>query len=347
MRCDVVLNLLLFNMPRQARIDAPGSLHHIISRGIERRRIFQDDVDRDDFVARLNKVMDDTKTSCYAWALMPNHFHLLLRTGNVPISTVMRRLLTGYAVRFNRRHDRCGHLFQNRYKSILCQENSYLKELVRYIHLNPLRAGIVENLDSLCDYCYSGHSRLMGNIVDGWQDTDTILRLYGVKDRSARKEYYKFVEKGISQGRLSELTGGGLVRSEGGWQELKSKRRMRMHLKGDERILGDSDYVESVLKKAEENLARKYRLRSKGLDFKFVLKRVSDIYKIPIHIIQQPGRDRERVIARSVAAYWAVRELGIPGTKVGLQLGLSQSAVSRAVKRGEQLVVNAAFRFEE
>ena len=105
-------------MPRKARIDAPGALHHIIVRGIERRRIFSDDQDRDNFVERLGDIVTETQTCCFAWALIPNHAHILLRTGQTPLATVMRRLLTGYAVSYNRRHRRHGHLFQNRYKSI-------------------------------------------------------------------------------------------------------------------------------------------------------------------------------------------------------------------------------------
>ena len=123
-------------MPRKARIDAPGALHHIICRGIDRQKIFVDDTDRDEFVRRLAAVVKDTQTFCYAWALIPNHFHLLLRTGAIPTTTVMQRVLTGYAGAFNRRHRRIGHLFHNRYKSILCQEDAYLLELTRYIHLN-------------------------------------------------------------------------------------------------------------------------------------------------------------------------------------------------------------------
>ena len=103
-------------MPRKARIDAPGALHHIICRGIAKSKIFLDTKDRHSFLKRLGKILIDTSTPCYAWALMPNHVHLLLRTGIVPIATIMRRLLTGYAIYHNRRHDRQGHLFQNRYK---------------------------------------------------------------------------------------------------------------------------------------------------------------------------------------------------------------------------------------
>ncbi len=112
-------------MPRKARIDAPGALHHIIMRGIERRKIFLDD-DRDNFVEGLAGIVSDTNTLCFAWALIPDHVHLLLQTGNAPITNVIQRLLTGYTVSFNRRHKRSGHLFQNRYKSILCEEEPYL-----------------------------------------------------------------------------------------------------------------------------------------------------------------------------------------------------------------------------
>jgi len=118
-------------------------------RGIERGAVFRNDADRDHFLERLGEILQDTQTLCYASVLIPNHFHLLLRTGPVPISTVMRRLLTGYALWHNLTHRRHGHLFQNRFKSILCQEDVYLLELVRYIHLNPIRAHLVGDLEEL------------------------------------------------------------------------------------------------------------------------------------------------------------------------------------------------------
>ena len=143
------------------RIDAPGALHHVIVRGIERRKIFRSDYDRKNLIIRLSKLIPETRTDCFAWALIPNHFHLLLRTGSVPIAVLMRRLLTGYAGWFNRKYKRHGQLFQNRYKSILCQEDLYLKELVRYIHLNPLRASIAADMTELEKYPWCGHSAVM------------------------------------------------------------------------------------------------------------------------------------------------------------------------------------------
>jgi len=139
-------------MPRSARIDTPGILHHVMIRGIERRKIFSDNTDRDDFLNRLSVLLSVTGNKCYAWTFMDNHAHFLFQSGNLGIAVLMRRLLTGYAVSFNLRHQRHGQLFQNRYKSIISQEDKYLLELVRYIHLNPLRAKIVSSFEKLGDY---------------------------------------------------------------------------------------------------------------------------------------------------------------------------------------------------
>ena len=334
-------------MPRKARIDAPGALHHIICRGIEHGKIFKDDIDRNNFVDRLGSILSETKTPCFAWALIPNYCHLLLRTANVPIATIMRRLLTGYAVSFNRRHRRCGHLFQNRYKSILCQEDLYLMELVRYIHLNPLRAKLVSNLAELNRYPYSGHSTLMGSKKNPWQEVDYVLSFFGKRVSTGRKKYRHFVEKAVQQGRRSELTGGGLVRSSGGWGILKSIRRMGIHLKGDERILGDSDFVESVLQTANEAMEYKYRLKAAGYDFDMLVDRVADLFQLKSAEILLPTKQRHRVKARSLLCYWTVKELGMSSITVASRLGITQSAASRLVQRGEKLAIENNLFLEE
>lgn len=323
-------------MPRKARIDAPGALHHIICRGIERRKIFRTDFDRNDFLERLEEKLLESQTACYAWALMPNHFHLLLRTGNVPIAKVMSRLLSGYAGGFNRRYRRAGLLFQNRYKSILCQEDAYLLELVRYIHLNPLRSGLVPTLEELDHYRFSGHSVLMGHRNFACQEVKAVLTRFGKRILAARHAYRAFVEEGVALGKRPELTGGGLIRSLGGWGALKSLRRKREHLKGDERILGDSDFVESVLSAQNEFLERRYALRAKGLDFHAILKRIGDVYGLKAEGILSGGKQPELVEARSLACYWAVKELGMTTVEVSRRFGITQPAVSRAVYRGER-----------
>lgn len=333
-------------MPRQARIDAPGALHHIICRGIERKKLFRDDRDRDNFLDRLAPILLDTSTSCFAWALIPNHFHLLLRTGATPIATVMRRLLTGYAVSFNKRHSRHGQLFQNRYKSILCEQEPYLLELVRYIHLNPLRAGLVENMDSLAAYPYSGHGKLMGIDKNDWQDAAFVLSLFGKQLTSARRKYGEFVREGIVLGKRAEFTGGGLIRSLGGWKAVKSVSSGTDRVKGDERILGSGDFVEKILKNADEQLDRRAQLKAAGCDLDTLAQEVSALFAIPPSQIFTAGKYPLIVQARSLFCFWAVRELGLTATQVAKKLRLSQPAVSIAVKRGEKIAQEGAYKIK-
>lgn len=137
-------------MPRRARLVIPGGLFHVIARGNERRKIILDRSDYSEFLERLEIGLDKSKCRCLAWVLMPNHFHLLIQSGpQGTAAPLMRGLMTGYVGYFNRRYHRSGHLFQNRYKSILCDRDAYLTELVRYIHLNPVRAKIVKTLEEL------------------------------------------------------------------------------------------------------------------------------------------------------------------------------------------------------
>ena len=325
-------------MPRLARLDAPGVFHHIIIRGIERQKMFRDNHDREKFLERLGKLLLETKTGCYAWAFLSNHAHFLLRTGEVPLATLMRRLLTGYVVSFNRRHKRHGYLLQNRYKSIVCQEETYLQELVRYIHLNPLRAGVVPDLAALTSYPYCGHSALMGKRKRSWQDVDYVVRSFGKTVRRGRKEYCLYVEAGVEQGRRRDLIGGGLVRSLGGWSEAEKLRlRGQDHIKSDERILGDSEFVDSVLAQAEEHYTRQCTLRRRGYDLEKIAERVAEIYRVNVREVLARGRQEQRVSARSLFCFWAVRDLGNSLAAVARHIGMSTAGVGYAVQRGEAI----------
>jgi len=334
-------------MPRKARIDAPGALHHIIFRGIERRKIFRDNKDRHNFLDRLGVVLSETATPCFAWALIPNHVHLLLRTGTSPISSVMRRLLTGHAAYFNRRYRRHGKLFQNRYKSILCQEDTYLLELVRYIHLNPLRAKLVSNLSSLDKWAFSGHSTIMGKRKTPWQDDKYVLELFGKSLSPARRKYRIYVEKAVDQGRRPELTGGGLIRSMGGWSAVKLSRQTAMRIKSDERILGDGDFVEKVLKAAEEQYESRYALQAKGYNLDKVAERVCQQTGIGMEHLMSRGKHPATVQARSLLCFWACRELGMKTTELSGLLNISQPSVTQSVRRGEKLCKEKGWRLLE
>jgi putative transposase len=333
-------------MPRQSRIDFPGALHHIIVRGIERRTIFEDDQDRYKFIERLGKLVELTDTGCLAWALLPNHVHLLLRTGGATmISSIMSRLLTGHATYYNRRHARSGHLFQNRYKSILCQEDTYLLELVRYIHLNPIRADLVSGLKQLARYPFSGHGAIMGKYELLWQDTETVLAYFGNKKKQARNAYRTFVGEGLDQGRGDDLTSGGLIHGLGGWTAAKHNRNADAHTGRDERILGDRDFVAQALSRTTEALERRYALQASGVDVDVIAGRIAQLLNMDVQEVWQPGKYKRLVTARSLLCFWAVRELGESMASMARRLGISTVAVSKSVERGKRLAKEMGLSF--
>jgi REP element-mobilizing transposase RayT len=181
-------------LARQARRDAPGVIHHVILRGIERRAIFADDCDREDLAERLERILPEASMACFAWAFMPNHVHLVVRTGDVALGRVMARLGTGYARAFNRRHDRVGYLFQNRYKALAVEDETHLRTVVAYVHLNPARAGIVA-WHALARFAWSGHAALVGGRRRAFQDVEGTLALFGDSSKQARERLLDFMRR--------------------------------------------------------------------------------------------------------------------------------------------------------
>ena len=175
------------SLPRRPRIDHPGAFHHVIVRGVDRRAIFCDDADRVAYCERLAKIFLEDGASCLAWALMPNHVHLLVRTGPRPLSRVMHRVGTRYGRYFNDRHGRVGYLFQGRYHAIAVADDEYLMTLVRYVHANPLRAGLVASVDDLDRHRWTGHAALVGRATAApFHDTRNALRLFDENEAIAR-----------------------------------------------------------------------------------------------------------------------------------------------------------------
>jgi len=315
-------------MARQPRLDAPGALHHVIGRGIERTKIFRTDADRSDFLNRLADLCIEGNLIVYAWSLMLNHFHLLVRTGRQPISKSMRKLLTGYVVNFNLRHKRYGHLFQNRYKSIICEDDPYLLELTRYIHLNPLRAGMVSDLGGLSGYRWAGHSVIMGRVKRDWQNIDTVLAYFG-KGREAVKKYEQFVKEGVSHGKRPELVGGGLIRSLGGWSQVLSLKRRGIKVASDERILGRDEFIQKILSEAEQREKETLRLFRKVPNLVTLLSRIAKGEGVEELEFRSGMRKRKVARARRIFCQLAVGKMGYPGAEVARFIGVTTSSVNR------------------
>jgi len=322
-------------MPRKPRLDAPGVLHHVMGRGIEGTDIFRDNTDRDDFLKRLATQCENRRLIVYAWVLMSNHFHLLVRTGSEPLALGMKKILSGYVGGYNRRHRRWGHLFQNRYKSIVCEDDPYLLELTRYIHLNPLRAGIVRGMKTLNRYPWSGHSAIMGRIERQWQDTETVLGFFGKRKRAARVKYEQYVKEKIGQGRRDDLTGGGLVRSLGGWAEVLSLRRRGIKPASDDRVLGSGGFIEGLLAEAEERERETLRLKRKVVSLKRLEELLCEWEGIDSAALRCGGKSQVIVRGRKIFSQLAVKRMGYSGAEVARYLGVTTSAVNRIANSEE------------
>lgn len=320
-------------MPRQARLDVPGALHHIMVRGINKSTIFEDDQDRSRFLDRLGENVTAARATVYAWALMTNHAHILFKSGKQGITAVMSKQLTWYAQYYNRRHRRSGHLFENRYKSILCDEDNYLLALIRYIHLNPVRAGMVKTLEELDRYPWSGHSAIMEKRECPWMDGDYVLHQFNDTKRKARNAYRRFVGDGFDMGRRPELTGGGLIRSKGGWSQVVSARRSGRKEEYDERILGSGDFVNEVLKEAEGKTLLQLKLRRTGKTLTKIIDQ--ECARADIRPQELRGGSRRRIVSalRIKIAKRGLDDLGLSLAEIARHVGVSTSGIARAIKR--------------
>lgn len=296
-------------MPRQARVDVPGQYYHVMSRGIERGEIFSQAGDYRDFLGRFEAWLKRCGGKCMAWCLMPNHFHFLLLRGERPLSELMHHVMTGYAVNYNLRHRRCGHLFQNRYKAILCGLEKYFLEAAPYIHLNPLRAGLVDNLQALGNYPWSGHRALVKGVSDGILCGHDLLAHYG-GGPGAYSRYMAAMKE-----RAAEMLSDNL-----------QARRSIAPQRGERRNI-----VEEIFKKSE----RIAELPKK--DRPALLAEASRLTGVSCAEILRPSRLRAAARARAIYCCLCKEQGDIGGTELMAELKINQSAISKLVAKGRML----------
>ena len=268
---------------------------------------------------------------------MDNHLHILFKSGKHGISAVMRKQLTWYAQYFNHRHKRTGHLFQNRYKSILCDEENYLLALIRYIHLNPVRAELVKTIGELDRYPWSGHSAIVGKAKRSWMDIDTVLSQFSEKKKRALFEYRRFIMEEFGQDRKPELTGGGLIRSQGGWSRVLALQRSGKKEEADERILGAGEFVHAVMRDMEERQLRQTKLRRRGKGIGDIIREECEKRGVNERELVQGSRRQKVSRTRAIIALRCKEEIGSPGAEIARHLGVNTSSINRAVGRAEGL----------
>lgn len=313
-------------MPRHRRLDYPGALNHVMCRGINRAPIFADDVDRQELLRHLERILGDAEATCYAWALLPNHMHFLIRTGTDTLGHMMQRLLTRYAGFFNRRHGRVGHLFQNRFRSILGQEEKYFLALIRYIHLNPLKAGLVGSIEELQSYPWTGHADLMGRCRFKWMDTNFVLAHFGNDRPRAVRGYWEFLLRGSREADAGQPNA--LIPVESLQFPLSGA--------GAANVLGQGDFVGKIVKRVEGRDRRRTIMRTR-LSPEDVFRKAVDVLGVTVAEVRSNSRRTAVARARALASKWLVEDLGLQGVKAAELLNVSAAVVSRGVIAGRRI----------
>jgi putative transposase len=297
-------------MARPLRIEYPDAFYHVTARGNERKDIYRDERDRERFLAYLETAVVRYKAVIHVYCLMNNHYHLLLSTPSGNLSQIVRHINGAYTVYFNKRHHRFGHLFQGRYKAILVDADEYAGELSRYIHLNPVRAGLT-NLPE--EYPWSSYPNYIGKRkTPGWQMTNWLLQYFGKSPTEARRKYRAFVEAKIgvaAEDPLKESIAFAILGRPDFIEEVKRK-----YLWGRERNR-DVPAVAALTRQAPQKIAERVRLAFEDK---------------PEH-------------ARKIAIYLSHRFSGIPLKEIGKQFGIGESAVSQASRRLESTLSENAW----
>ncbi|MBI4517048.1 MAG: transposase [Deltaproteobacteria bacterium] len=299
-------------MARALRIAFPGACYHVTARGNERKAIFRDDHDRKQFLARLQAVVERYRVVVYAYVLMRNHYHLLVETPEGNLSEALRQLNAVYTQDFNRRSRRVGHLFQGRYKAILVDKESYLVELSRYIHLNPVRVGEVADP---AQFRWSSAAAYVGRQpAASWLSVEGVLKQFGRRRSVAQRAYRQFLRDGVGQGRAApwDAVVGQTLLGEVGWVE-------RMRQRVSKRGMG-------------LEVAHGAQLRARPA-LSVVVTQVVRATKVPRQEIVRRGGGWARALAM-----WLVWELcGLRQREVGAAFGVGHFAVSKAIRRAQRL----------
>ena len=323
-------------MPRKARINQPGLSHHIMSRTFNDVALFVDDADREYYLSCLKKRIKETGFLCYAWVLMDTHVHLLIKTTEQPLWKMMKPLNCDYAQYYNKKYLRRGLLFSDRFKSIATQDQYYLERIIRYIHLNPIRAGICRTMKQLDRYPWSGHRMLMRGETGGFQETAIVLRRFGKKTDEARAKYREFMEAGMLADNDDEIVSMIRMNSAG-----KRDRNAAGYW-----VIGDTEFQKSVIEKERNNRLTIARCRREGISLKDVLKRTAEKTGVEEGMIQRQSKRTPRAAARMIFCFFA-RELGFPTVDTGDFLGIQQAAVSHAARKGAELAKKGRIKWEE
>ena len=281
---------------RPLRLEANGALYHVIARGNERKPIFRDDRDRRDYLERLDHYRSRMKFALLAYCLMENHVHFAIRRGPIALSRIMHALQSSYTQRFNRRHDRVGHLFQGRYKAFLVEESRYAVALVRYIHRNPVEAKLCANPE---DYLWSS-ARYIGRTETALFDLDECLSLFATTRTTALREYKRI---------LGEPSSSEVFEPKSPW-------------------ISDPEFALVTLVEAGEGQVLR------GFEPEQLLREVANLQRWSVAAVIS-GRRNGMAARRSLVAWLCREEAGVPVARTAAVVGRDESTLARQVRNLE------------
>lgn len=294
-------------MARKPRIEFDGAFYHVITRGNQRQKIFKEKEDYTRYLAILGDYKDRYKYFLYAYVLMSNHVHLLIETQKASLSKILQGINQRYTMYFNRKYSTIGHLFQGRYKAILCDKDEYLLTLVKYIHLNPVRAGIVKSADEheWSSHCFYAERHRSGDIII---DTDQVLWIFSGGKAKARRLYRAYMSED----------------SEVGKEDIYNTI--------DQRILGDERFAEEVSGKGKIETIYTKRLREYTL--REIAFGVGSAYRITLKEMRRKGKGRDIMLGKKLFSLVA-REYGYKGTEISEYIHKDPAVVTRYLREKE------------
>lgn len=303
-------------MARKPRIQFPGALYHVISRGNQRQKIFRSASDRSRYLQLLSQYQSRYGFRLYAYVLMGNHTHMLVEAGTTPLSKIMQGLQQTYTLYFNRKYRLVGHLFQGRYKALLCDRDSYLLELVRYIHLNPVRSRLVKN-PAL--YPWSSHQEYLGKNSANHSRVETawVLNQFSGNRSEALRRYRQFVLEAIGEGHRDDL-----------------------YAAKEQQCLGDDDFVESVIEKVEKEELRPVRVALEHIE-----EAVSRKYDLSVEQLRSRSKERRGSFGRLLVGYIGQQLGATTLNEIAKRYGRDQVSLSLGIKRlTEKVAVDSGLR---
>jgi len=294
-------------MARRPRIEFEGAFYHVITRGNQRQKIFKDEEDLEKYLTILASYKERYKYFLYAYVLMSNHVHLLIETRVIPLSKIIQGINQSYTMYFNRKYRTVGHLFQGRYRGIICDKDAYLLSLIKYIHLNPLRARIVKKPEG---YKWSSHRSYSysENNEGVFVDTDQVLRMFSEYKAQARKLYRAYINDSVR------------IKKEEIYNTV------------DQRILGEEGFVEKVGESIEEEIERRKKRHEYSLQE--IAKAVEQISGITLKQLREKSKDKKVLTYRKLVSLIA-KEYEYRGKEIAKYLQKDPSVITRYLKKGD------------